>query len=199
VIDKKIGYSMKKILALLLIASLALTSVIADDTSNDSDRNITINGAVSEESYDFSIYFKSEAGLIKIDSNEYTIDTTYDLSESRTATKVFRLKRSAGNLNNDLKLDINLLPSEFVGTVNGKSGYRTGVTPTIKLFTNDTLVELESQVKHSDGSTSAEIIIPAGRNKNEKLVLGFRFKMAGDSQLPAGNYTSNVIFSYTYD
>ena len=92
-----------------------------------------------------------------------------------------------------------LLPSEFVGTVNGKDNYRTGVTPTVKLFTNDTLVELESQTKNADGSTSAEIIIPAGKNRNEKLVLGFRFKIAGDSQIPAGNYTSNVIFTYTYD
>ncbi|MGH4036566.1 MAG: hypothetical protein ACRQFF_01800 [Sphaerochaeta sp.] len=199
-IDKKIGYSMKKILALLLIASLALVSLMAVDTTSDiSDRNITINGAVAEEDYEFSIYYKADQGLEKIEGDSYEISTEFDISKSRSATKVFRLKRSPGNLNNDMKLDISLLPSEFVGTVNGKENYRTGVTPTVKLFTNDTLVELESQTKNADGSTSAEIIIPAGKNKNEKLILGFRFKIAGDSLLPAGSYTSNVLLTYTYD
>lgn len=191
---------MKKILALLLIASLALASLMAvDETSANSDRNIIINGAVAEEAYEFSLYFKAETGLEKVEDDNYIIDTNFDISQARSATKVFRLKRSPGNLNSDMKLAISLLPSEFVGTVNGKENYRTGVTPTVKLFTNDTLVELESQTKNADGSTSAEIIIPAGKNRNEKLVLGFRFKIAGDSQIPAGNYTSNVIFTYTYD
>ena len=190
---------MKKLLILLLITHIAIASLIAVTPSDTNDKNIIINGAVAEESYDFSIYYKTDNGLAKINTDNYEIETVFDISQDRSATKVFRLKRSPGNLNNDLKLQINLLPSEFVGTVNGKSGYKTGIVPLVRLFSNDSLVEMENQTLNADGSTSADIIIPAGKNKNEKMVMGFRFRIFGNTELPAGNYSSNVIFSYTYD
>ncbi|MFA6864329.1 MAG: hypothetical protein WCS04_00860 [Sphaerochaetaceae bacterium] len=40
----------------------------------------------------------------KVEDDNYIIDTNFDISQARSATKVFRLKRSPGNLNSDMKL-----------------------------------------------------------------------------------------------
>ena len=85
---------MKKLLTVLAIAAIAITSTFAAT----SDRNITINGAVAQSDFTFGLVNEDS----KVDGSEYLYNDgeTIDLTAT-TITSEFLVQRSSGNENAD--------------------------------------------------------------------------------------------------
>ena len=174
---------MKKLLTVLAIAAIAITSTFAAT----SDRNITINGAVAQSDFTFGLVNEDS----KVDGSEYLYNggETIDLTAT-TITSEFLVQRSSGNENADSALAVEITPSQFTGTVNGDD-YETGIVPEVQWE------------KYSNATTEGnygKVFIPYGYKAETETVAGFKFNIVGDISTPAASdYSSTIKVAYTFD
>ena len=174
---------MKKLLTVLAIAALAITSTFAASEN----RNIQINGQVSQNEYTFDL---ANADSKVTDSDYlYASGDAIDLTET-TLTSEFLIQRSNGNENTDSSLIVEITPSQFVGTVNGSS-YETGIIPA---------VQWEKYENASTDGNYGKVFLPYGYKAAEETVAGFKLNIVGDVSTPASSdYSSTIKVAYTFD
>jgi hypothetical protein len=179
---------MKKTLAMILIAAIAITTIFAADS-----RDVNIGGAVKRSEYTFSLSY-GETPL----SDGAIITGVFDLATT-SDTENFYVKRTSGNLNNDLSFEVLVQAGPFIGEVNGVENYNTGVIPTISQTYVDTTSFVSSLISNSQRTGTFNFLIPAGANNSSATLLGFIFTITGSPSVPAGNYTSTIQIDYTYE
>lgn len=175
---------MKTILSLIIFTFLVISSTFATTTTN----NININGSVDERAYNFSLTYN---GATLTDGS--TIDGNHDLS-SFSQTSNFIVKRSSGNLKQNLSVTLTVIPGAFVGVINGVANSSTGLYPDLKFITDYTYSSIYYGENTSSGFVT--INIPAGSNTSEANIAGFYFDINGNSAIPAGNYVSTIQVKY---
>jgi len=182
---------MKKLLTILALATLTITStfaVVANPSTTDS-RDVKINGYVSKTSYSFSLAY-NDTDL----SAGSTIADTFDLSKVSN-TDNFIVKRTSGNLNDDLALSISIEAGPFIGEFNGTETYNTELEPQVNLV-NGNYTYSNDYTKGNLGGM--QVIIPAGSNLTSANLAEFYLTINGNSSIPAGSFVSTVIVDYTY-
>ncbi|MGH4037273.1 MAG: hypothetical protein ACRQFF_05440 [Sphaerochaeta sp.] len=180
---------MKKLLTVLAISAIAITSTFAvvANTTSTSNRNIIINGAVAQNDFTFDLVNEDSSvdGLDYIYNEGAAIDLT-----TTTDTSEFLIQRSSGNENTDSYLKVKIAPSQFEGTVNGKN-YETEIVPAVKW------------VKYENASTQSNygsILIPYGYKEKTETVAGFTLQIVGNVEIPAASdYSSTITVEYEFD
>jgi hypothetical protein len=160
---------MKKILTILAIAAIAITSTFA------TTGNITLNSTLTEKSYDLSLFYGTEnftsTGLKSVDNLDLT---------SEGSTSAISVKLSNGNLNDSVTYVTEITENPFTGTVDGVN-YITNNNLTVRNFAD------------SENKTSFTAVVDAGPNDEQDIAV-FDFHWDADTSLPAGSYsTTNTI------
>ncbi len=193
---------MKKLLVILAISALAITSTFAvvatsnngngntSTTVTSSSRDIKINGSVATQEYSFNLDYESLDGVRGSLSSGDTIADSFDLSK-KSETGMFYVTKTDGNRNKHLFITVDITPESFKGEVNGEN-YDTEVTPVVYIRDN------KSNNGKYDQTNSLKVNVPAGVNKSSD-VAQFYFIITGNENVPAGEFVSNVNVSYTYD
>ena len=180
---------MKKLLTVLAISAIAITStfaVVANPTTT-SNRNIIINGAVAENEFTFNLV--NDDSTVTDSDYLYNDGDAIDLTTT-TETSEFYVQRSSGNENTNSYLNVHITPSQFVGTVNG-SDHETSIIPSVNW------TEYENAKTQSN---QASILIPYGYKAEAEAVAAFTLKIAGNVELPAASdYSSTIKVAYTFD
>jgi hypothetical protein len=171
---------MKKIITILAIAALALTSTfavvtpekISFDGNKDAtpEMNVTLKSSLEQTNYELSLLYSS----VGYELHENTYIYGYDLTKKGN-TRNFRVMISNGNLNNTITFVTEITVRPFVGKVDGKNHE-----------TNNNL-----RVSNSDGEnqTTFSTEIAAGPQVKQS-VAKFYFNWDADTELPAGKYSS---------
>ena len=163
---------MKKILTILAIAAIAITSTFAADATSAS---VTLNSTISETPYVLSLLYGTENFTT---SSQKTVDNI-DLTTAGTSKNI-TVKLDSGNLNNDITYVTTVTELPFTGTVNGET-YTTANTLTVNAVSDDS------------HKTSYSTLVEAGPNASQS-VAEFYFSWTADTALPAGSFsTTNTI------
>jgi hypothetical protein len=171
---------MKKLITILAIAAITLTSTFAVTTSFDGsaekapEMNVTLKSSLEQTNYDLSLLYG------KIDfTNEaqQTIDGL-DLTE-KGSTDEFNVMITNGNLNKTITFVTEITEKPFVGLVDGED-----------YTTENNLRVLNAE---GDNQTSYSSKIKAGPQESQSVAT-FLFNWDADKALPAGDYaTTNTI------
>ena len=183
---------MKKLITILALSALTLATTFASISVTEDNRDIKINGAVKTAPYEFALSYNGSAI-----SDGSTLEDSYDLSTT-SKTKDFIVQRTAGNLNDDLDVDVSITAGAFIGEFNGEDKYNTGLIPEVKIVSKDYSYEKSKEDK-SKNSGSISLVIPAGSNLDTANLAAFYLNIKGDSSIPAGNFISTVSVAYTYE
>ncbi len=163
---------MKKILTILAIATIAITSTFAAVAGAGS---VTLNSTLSETPYVLSLLYGSE----NFTSSALKTVDNIDLTAAGTSEHI-TVKLDAGNLNNDVTYTTTVTELPFTGTVNGET-YTTANTLTVNAASDDS------------HKTSYTALVEAGPNASQS-VAEFYFSWTADTALPAGSFsTTNTI------
>jgi hypothetical protein len=188
---------MKKILTIIAIASIALTSTFAVSTTDTN--NIVINGQVTESPYSFALIYNAANADT---ANEALQSKVFDLSVTDTqSTDIFYLQRSNGNLNNDLLVAVDITARPFEGEVNG-SNVKTAIIPSIALNneSGNGYTDIKNRNNDNRNKKVFNVTIPYGyHNDADVEIASFILNINGDAATDAGTYTSDVVINYTYD
>lgn len=176
---------MKRLFTIITIAILSTISAFAIVDTND----IKIKGAVASKDYSFSLIY---GGVALSDGT--SISTVFDLS-TVVNTGSFLIRRSAGNLNSDLSLTVNISAESFKSTYSETEIRDSGITPEVIFYSG-----YSNAVSTIIDSTSGkvDILIPAGPNKYVTDLSAFYFKISGSKNVIAGDYESKIIVTFTY-
>jgi hypothetical protein len=171
---------MKKLITILTIAALALTSTFAVTTSFDgsSDKapemNVTLKSSLEQTNYDLSLLY----GKIDFTNDAQLTIGGLDLTE-KGITDEFNVMISNGNLNKTITFVTEITEKPFVGLVDGEE-YTTK--------NNLKVVDVDGNNKTSYSSK-----IVAGPQESQSVATFF-FNWDADKALPAGDYaTTNTI------
>jgi hypothetical protein len=158
---------MKKILTVLTITTIAMTSIFAKSAQ------VQLVNTIEETPVSYELAY---AGDILADGiDEYSI-LVAPLTENGE-TKDFTVK-STSNMNSDLGVEVVITPDSFRTTLNdGADNFNSEITPSV-----NTTVNLKT--------------IAAGKHI-ALLVNQFNLSWNGNADLPAGDYVSNVKIEYT--
>jgi hypothetical protein len=167
---------MKKLMTILTIAAIAVTSIFASVTSFDGstakapEMNVTLKSSVLPTNYSLSLLYGTNDFT---NAGEQTIDGL-DLTK-KGSTEEFNVMISNGNLNKTITFVTVITEKPFVGTVDGSDHE-----------TNNNL-----RVLNSDGEnqTSYSSKIKAGPQDSQSVAT-FLFNWDADTELPAGEYVS---------
>ena len=186
---------MKKLLSILAIATIALSSTFATTDTN----NVVINGYVTEVPYSFNLKYSNENAD---SSNSFLLAEEYNLAlTSVQSTSSFSLQRSSGNLNEDLSVAVDITAKAFEGSVNGEDVV-TGIIPAIVLENDEAYgyADITSTPGTASNVKSFNLTVPYGYNPevNEEIA-SFKLNITGDATTDAGTYTSDVVINYIYD
>ncbi len=176
---------MKKLLTIFALAALTITATFATSDKRD----IKINGSVKQTSYTFSLAY-NDTDL----SNGSTIEDSFDLSKVSN-TDNFIVKRTSGNLNDDLVLSVSIEAGSFIGEFNGNENYDTNLEPEVNLVSTGYTYSNDYTKSNLGGM---DIIIPAGANLTSANLAEFYLAINGNSSIPAGSFVSTVLVNYTY-
>lgn len=180
---------MKKLLAILVLATLTITATFA----SSENRNVRINGSVSKTEYTFSLNYDGN------DLNDAdTIAGNFDLS-IESVTKAFTVRRTAGNLNKDLGLKVSITSGPFKGKFNNKNNYSTGIIPKLNVLSTSKTSFKSIDLAIDKTSGILDYIIPAGSNSIADDLLIFQLIISGNADVPAGSYVSTIVIDYTYE
>lgn len=186
---------MKKLLAVLAIATIALTSTFATKDTN----NVIVNGYVSESAYSFDLVY---SGKTANSENTALNEKLFNLADkTKQSTDTFFLERSNGNLNKDLKVSVDITTDAFVGNVNGND-VTTAIIPKISLQNENknNYADIVNSANPSQNSTAFNVTVPYGYNSKKNVeIASFKLDITGDETTDAGTYKSNVVINYTYD
>lgn len=175
---------MKKLIATLAIAAIALTSTFAVDSTLSFDgssqsapeMNVTLKSSLTATPYDLSLTYGSEKGTISFTDGK-VIDGL-DLTVNGN-TEEFNVLISSGNLNKTITFVTEISALPFTGLVDGKE------------YTTENNLSIVNSKGDSQSAYKAEIA--AGPNASQSIAQ-FNFKWDGQKDLPAGDYeTTNKI------
>ncbi|MGH4038634.1 MAG: hypothetical protein ACRQFF_12425 [Sphaerochaeta sp.] len=185
---------MKKILTLLLIASLAITGIFADSpevfTVSESDGTlsgtgsweVTLQAIVGSNDYEAKLTYGTDTDP---SINALLADTLIDSfiidEASLQTTDVFGVVFYDGKLETATDYEITITPTEFIST--DTSPISSGITPALVEVTGFTLGGTES-----DTITTT---INAAYNADIDLA-AFKLDWTGDTTVPVGTYQSTV-------
>ncbi len=151
---------------------LTLISIISLTSIFAKSAKVQLVTNVEETNVLYNLYYGSE----KIEDN----NTPYVISvaplTSNGETDSFSVYAS-GNKNSDMIVNVEINSEYFKTTINGNSEYVTDIKPSVN-------------------TTVEKNIFPAGNNTNY-LVNQFFLSWIGDSDLPAGDYKSDVKIEYS--
>jgi len=158
---------MKKLLTILTLSAIALTSVFA----KSAQVQLVTNIAETPVSYELAY-----AGDIIADGiEEYNI-LVAPLTENGQ-TQDFTV-HATSNMNSDMAVSVNVSPETFKTTLNdGRDNFDSKILPQV-----NTINKLDT--------------LTAGKHVS-LLVNKFNLSWSGNSELPAGDYESNVRIEYT--
>ncbi|MBK5201694.1 MAG: hypothetical protein JJE21_09245 [Spirochaetaceae bacterium] len=186
---------MKKLLAIITIVALTVTSVFAG--TNDS-RDIKINGSVDSLQYTFTLDYVSSDTTKSTQSlgANNTLQDSFDLSKTSTTGK-FIVKRTMGNLNSALNVTVGITTGAFIGAYNGEPEHSTGITPEVNFVSDyENTTPTVAEDKHSGNTV---VLIGAGAHLLPANLAAFTFDIKGNENVPAGSFVSTVKVAYTYD
>ncbi len=159
---------MKKLLTILTLCTLVITSVFAKSALV----NLVTNVEEVEVSYD--LYYNDSN--IADGTTDFAINILSPLNEGGN-TNPFRLVATS-NMNKDLAINVDVTPHSFKTTINeGSEVVDSAITPEVNV-----LLPMS--------------ILPAGKNDNETVYV-FVLSWTGKDNLVAGDYVSNVDIEYT--
>jgi hypothetical protein len=172
---------MKKLILLLALAAIAVTSTFATTTTsfdgsraNAPEMNVTLKSTLLPTNYNLSLVYGSGADASDFtDSGEKTI-TGLDLTNIGY-TKDFNVIISKGNLNKSITFVTVITENPFIGQVDGK-----------EYITNN---DLKVVSYNSDFQTTYTSLVKAGPHEKQNIAR-FYFDWIGDKSLPAGDYVS---------
>ncbi|MCK9191799.1 MAG: hypothetical protein M0P10_09715 [Sphaerochaetaceae bacterium] len=185
---------MKKLLLLIFLFITFTAIPLFAETSN-----VTVEGSVSEQEYDFSLLYGDA-----IQNSVVNIDANYNLTDD-ARTNTFSIKRTSGNMNTALKVTVKIQTKNFEGTtIEGRFRQVTPVAPYVVLdYTNngdDDAFLSYYDIIQSDDKTVTEFSfdVPAGPNTEEANVAGFYLAIDGNKDVPAGIFTSTVNVEFIF-
>lgn len=186
---------MKKLLSVLAIATIALSSTFAASTTDTN--NVIVNGYVTEVPYSFNLKYSNENADL---TNSALLSEKYNLALTKVqSTSLFSLQRSNGNLNKDLSVAVDITAKAFEGTVNGEEVV-TGIVPAIDLQNATSYTNIVSTPGTAQNVKSFSVKVPYGYNSVSNVeIASFKLNITGDATTDAGTYTSDVTINYTYD
>jgi hypothetical protein len=164
---------MKKLLTVLAIAAIAITSTFAATTGS-----VTLNSILNPTSYSLSMYYGSEnftsSGLKTVDN--------LDLTAAGTTDEI-SVKLTGGNLNETVTYTTTVTENQFTGEVDGET-----------YTTNNNLTVINT----TDGEqqTTYTAVVGAGPNDAQDIAV-FMFDWDADTSLPAGSYSTTNTISIT--
>lgn len=160
---------MKKLVTILAISTIALTSIFAKTA------NVQLITNIEELQPNY---------VMKYDGVELNDEETKQIKVAPITkdgqTKDFTMHVTS-NLNSKKKITVRVEPDFFKTKQNGSEEFNSRIKPNLKKNT-------QSCLSH----------VPAGKNDNLK-VYSFYLNWKGNADLPAGDYTSNVKITYTVD
>lgn len=171
---------MKKLIATLAIAAIALTSTFAVTSFDGSSQkapemNVTLKSSLVPTAYDLSLTYGKDS---LTSTSDYVIDGLDLTNDGKT--DAFNVMISAGNLNKTITFVTEISELPFVGLVDG-----------VEYTTNNNLSVRDYESGENKTSFSAEIA--AGPQESQSIAQ-FDFHWDADTSLPAGNYaTTNKI------
>lgn len=175
---------MKKIITVFILLTILLSSTF----SSSEYSKIKIIGAVKTIPYKFSLSYNGEDL-----SNNSTLNEEFDLSKVIT-TKKFIVKKSPGNIFNNLPLSIRIGVHYFIGRDVENLNAPTNLKPKIN-FINDYPYEYISY--NTDNSElRIDVDIPSGSKITSENIAAFELTINGNSDIPVGNYTSLMNIEY---
>ncbi len=158
---------MKKLLTILIISTIAVTSIFAKSAE------VQLVNNIAEEEVKYKLTYENK--LIDNGTEKYEI-AVKSLTEA-SETGIFRVVASS-NMNSDLGIEVKVKPYSFTTTLNGGTETSdSGITP---------------ELKQGDYIK----ILKAGIN-SALVVNEFHLMWKGNADLTAGDYVSNVKIEYT--
>lgn len=158
---------MKKISIILLFSFCTLNSIFA------SSANVQLTTTIEDTNIIYQLYYDDNHRLISGDTNEIIVDsiTTDGQTEDFYINATYNKNKGAR-----ISVDINAGP--FKTTINGNEEFNSNIIPDVFYY-------------HSNKTK-----LDAGKHK-DKTVFKFYFYWSGNSELPSGNYISNVVINYS--
>lgn len=163
---------MKKLITILAIAAIAVTSTFAEVANTSS---VTLNSTLSEKPYNISLYYGETQNFT---TSALKLVENLDITKAGN-TDFINVEINAGNLNKTITYTTEITENAFIGLVDG-------VTYTV----DNNLI-----VRDATGAnkTSYKTTVPAGPNDEQKVAT-FDFHWDAAENLPAGHYsTTNTI------
>ncbi len=164
---------MKKLLTILATALIVSTPLFAmlSFTGQTADVQLKTNIAETPVSYELAY----DGDVIKDQTTNYEIGVLTLTKDG--STKDFTVIATS-NLNDDLSVLVDVIPSTFQTTLNnGSDNYDSGIKPSV--------------------NTSKEVSTLTAGKHVDLLVNKFNLSWSGDEELPAGDYVSNVKIMYS--
>jgi len=161
---------MKKLLTVLAIAAITITSTFAATTGS-----VTLNSTLNPTAYSLSMYYGAQnftsTGLKTVDNLDLT---------SAGTTDAISVKLSGGNLNETVIYTTTVTENQFTGEVDGAT------------YTTDNNLTV---INTTDGTNQTEYTATVGAGPNDAQDIAvFKFNWDADTSLPAGSYsTTNTI------
>jgi len=166
---------MKKLLTILSISAIAMTSMFAMYSPSHSGKSaeVQLKTSIKETPVSYQLAYNNE--VLNDGVKDYSIFVA-PLTENGS-TKDFTINATS-NMNKDLAVTVKVSPDTFKTTLNnGKNDFDSNIKPQVNTISSlDTLV--------------------AGKHIS-LLVNKFNLSWSGNSELPAGNYVSNVKIEYS--
>ena len=169
---------MKKLITILAIAAITLTSTFAVTTSFDGsaekapEMNVTLKSTLDPTPYVLSIIY----GMTDFTEAQTTTLTGLDLTKA-SSTNLFNIMITEGNLNSSITFQTVITTGPFIGEVDGNANYEAANIVSI----------LGSNFK--EHATSFSSTIPAGPQVSQSIA-SFAFAWTENASLPAGDYVS---------
>jgi hypothetical protein len=191
----------KKILSLLLIASIAVTSIFASVTYSStqgeltgSDMKIVLDSTVDDTDYEFRFVRASDAsgtvdydsllGASAISNDEYTSSSVTITADDSVG--LFGIVSSIGNKADDFTATVTVTPTNFVGT---GTLAQTGPLPTVKPATDSSFDS--KYTANAAGNIFTSPTYLTGRNI-KKVISAFSLEWTGNPDLRPDTYTSTT-------
>lgn len=178
----------KKLLSMIILLSITFPTIFA--TTYPGEYSINLNSIVNPELYTITL---------KYDDAEYSspiINATFNNSFS---SDLFSVELSDGNESNDLQFIINIIPGNFIKSVESDEDYYdTQFKPTPSI---DNEFEISSSYynENTHELTITSRIIPLGKNFSAQTLAKFYLGWDDNENLPLvsnGTYISTTVIEY---
>jgi hypothetical protein len=183
---------MKKMLILIVIGLIAISSVFA--IKNELDSSVDVDALVDEIDYSLKLFYDTQELTVNspfaINSNQWSIND----STIVTKTEAFLLQAIGGNIFAPQLVTVTISPTVFIGTLETNDTYATEIIPEIRGI--DGRIILDSIIDTGTSVTTIDVELPAGFQEDDVNLLSFIFQWRGNSALPSGRYVSNITITY---